>query len=227
MERRLVGRTGLDFSRIILGCGNFGGIGSAPAFFGQGESEEEAFAVMDAAWSRGSPGSTPPMPTAGGRSETGIGKWIASDRNRPRLTTKTYNPKGDPEDHGLAPDRILRQIETSLGRLGVDQVDLYLTHEFDPATPIDETLDALERLRDGDDRRLRGVNFEVAWLEALEDRAPVGPERVLAARRGDEDGRHPAVRRARDRLPGLQPAGGRVAHGQYRPGRGASGRDRG
>ena len=39
--------------RLILGCGNFGGIGSAPAFFGQGESEEEAFAIMDAAGSSG------------------------------------------------------------------------------------------------------------------------------------------------------------------------------
>jgi len=39
--------------RFVLGCGNFGGIGSAPEFFGQGESEEEAFAIMDAAWEFG------------------------------------------------------------------------------------------------------------------------------------------------------------------------------
>ena len=49
MEHRALGRSGVDVSRIILGCGNFGGIGSAPEFFGQGENEEEAFRIMDAA----------------------------------------------------------------------------------------------------------------------------------------------------------------------------------
>ena len=49
IERRALGRTGLTLSRLGLGCGNFGGIGSAPQFFGMGESEEEAFALMDAA----------------------------------------------------------------------------------------------------------------------------------------------------------------------------------
>src|SRR5262249_18783972 len=49
MERAYLGQTGIRVSRIILGCGNFGGIGSAPAFFGQGDSREEAFELMDAA----------------------------------------------------------------------------------------------------------------------------------------------------------------------------------
>jgi len=40
-------------SAVLLGCGNFGGIGSAPAFFGKGESEEEAAAIMDAAFAAG------------------------------------------------------------------------------------------------------------------------------------------------------------------------------
>ena len=53
MERRPLGGTDVEVSRIILGCGNFGGIGSAPEFFGQGESEEEAFRIMDAAWEVG------------------------------------------------------------------------------------------------------------------------------------------------------------------------------
>src|SRR5262245_29538968 len=48
MDRAYLGGTGIRVSRIILGCGNFGGIGSAPAFFGQGESRDEAFALMDA-----------------------------------------------------------------------------------------------------------------------------------------------------------------------------------
>src|SRR2546428_783629 len=53
MERRRLGGTEVEVSRIILGCGNFGGIGSAPEFFGQGESEEEGFGIMDAAWALG------------------------------------------------------------------------------------------------------------------------------------------------------------------------------
>ena len=49
MQYRALGSTGLQVSRIALGCGNFGGIGSAPEFYGQGETDEEAFAIMDAA----------------------------------------------------------------------------------------------------------------------------------------------------------------------------------
>src|ERR1700694_1712459 len=53
MERAYLGETGVRVSRIILGCGNFGGIGSTPALFGQGDSHEEAFAIMDGGWGGG------------------------------------------------------------------------------------------------------------------------------------------------------------------------------
>jgi aryl-alcohol dehydrogenase-like predicted oxidoreductase len=53
MEQRALGGSGVDVSRVILGCGNFGGIGSSPAFFGAGETEAEAHALMDAAWEAG------------------------------------------------------------------------------------------------------------------------------------------------------------------------------
>src|SRR2546427_697363 len=53
MEYRRLGTTGLRVSRLGLGCGNFGGIGSAPAFYGMGENEEEAFALMDRAYEAG------------------------------------------------------------------------------------------------------------------------------------------------------------------------------
>ena len=47
--RRPLGLSGLTISRVALGCGNFGGVGSAPAFFGQGQNEQQAIAIMDAA----------------------------------------------------------------------------------------------------------------------------------------------------------------------------------
>jgi len=158
--------------RLILGCGNFGGIGSAPAFFGQGESEEEAFAIMDAAWSLGIRDFDTADAYGGGRSETWIGRWRARTGNEPTLTTKVFHSvEGDPNDHGLARERILRQINGSLARLGVEQVDMYLIHEPDPATPIDETLDALEEVvRAGKVKAIGASNVDVAWLEEAGDR---------------------------------------------------------
>jgi len=138
MERRHLGT--VEVSRIILGCGNFGGIGSAPEFFGQGEDEEEAFRIMDAAWSLGITMFDTADAYGGGRSETMIGNWMSSRGHRPQLTTKTFNPMERGADHGLSRSRVTRQIESSLDRLGVDHVDLYLAHEFDPDTPLTETV---------------------------------------------------------------------------------------
>ena len=59
--------------RIILGCGNFGGIGSAPDLFGHGESEDEALAIMDAAWEHGIRSFDTADAYGGGASETAIG----------------------------------------------------------------------------------------------------------------------------------------------------------
>ena len=132
----------LDVSRIALGCGNFGGVGSAPEFFGQGLSQDQAFAMMDAAWKSGLVYFDTADAYGGGRSEQAIGRWIRSRGVRPRLTTKTFNPMEAGADHGLAPDRIARQLRASLDRLGVDQVDLYLAHDFDPDVPLIETFGA-------------------------------------------------------------------------------------
>ncbi len=146
MERRQLGRTEVEVSRIILGCGNFGGIGSAPEFFGQGESEEEAFRIMDAAWELGITTFDTADAYGGGRSETTIGKWMASRDRRPTITSKTCNPMDAGQDHGLSRARITRQLESSLDRLGVEQIDLYLAHEFDPDVPVDETVSTFEGL---------------------------------------------------------------------------------
>jgi aryl-alcohol dehydrogenase-like predicted oxidoreductase len=168
MERRQLGASGVDVSRLILGCGNFGGIGSAPEFFGQGESDDEAFVIMDGAWELGMTTFDTADAYGGGRSELAIGKWIASRGQRPEITTKTFNPMDAGADHGLSRARMTRQLESSLDRLGVDHVDLYLAHEFDPDTPLDETVATLEGLQQIGLIRAWGVsNFDAVQLRAL------------------------------------------------------------
>ena len=137
-------RSARTISRIALGCGNFGGIGSAPEFFGQGLTQDQALAVMDAAWQAGITHFDTADAYGGGRSEQAIGRWIASRGVRPRLTTKTFNPMAADADHGLKPDRITRQLRSSLDRLGVDRVDLYLAHDYDPGVPLTESLGAFQ-----------------------------------------------------------------------------------
>jgi 1-deoxyxylulose-5-phosphate synthase len=161
--------------RFVLGCGNFGGIGSAPAFFGQGESREEAFELMDAAWAVGITAFDTADAYGGGRSETWIGEWMAARGRRPDLTTKVFHSViGDPADRGLSRERILRQIEGSLERLGVDRVDAYLVHEPDPDTPIAETMEALgELLEAGKIGAIGASNVDRAWLEAALSSGPV------------------------------------------------------
>jgi aryl-alcohol dehydrogenase-like predicted oxidoreductase len=132
---------------LILGCGNFGGIGSAPAFFEQGETLEQALELMDAAWAAGITWFDTADAYGGGRSETYIGEWIRSRRPEGlRITTKTFNPMDEGEDRGLAPGRVRRQIDTSLRRLGVDRVDLYLAHAWDEDVPVAELAGVFEEL---------------------------------------------------------------------------------
>jgi aryl-alcohol dehydrogenase-like predicted oxidoreductase len=139
----------VSFAGVALGCGNFGGIGSAPEFFGQGIDDETAFRIMDTAWANGLHWFDTADAYGGGTSERLIGEWRA-DRMPDGLvlTTKVFHStRGEPGDVGLAPDRIRRQLEGSLARLGVEQVDLYLAHEPDDTVPLGETVEAFETLR--------------------------------------------------------------------------------
>jgi aryl-alcohol dehydrogenase-like predicted oxidoreductase len=173
MERAYLGQTGLRVSRIILGCGNFGGVGSAPALFGSGESPEEAFAIMDAAWEAGITTFDTADAYGGGRSETWIGDWLRTKgpevRDEIVLSTKTFAPMDEGEDHGLAPARVRRQLESSLRRLGVERVQMYLTHAPDPDVPVAETLGVLDELqREGKVGAYGASNVDAAQLgEAL------------------------------------------------------------
>src|SRR4051812_7434547 len=168
MESRQLGASSVEVSRLVLGAGNFGGVGSAPEFFGQGETEEQAFEVMDAAWALG----MRPFDTAdaygGGRSEEWIGKWIAGRGSHPVIVTKTFNPMAAGADRGLSRERMTRQLESSLDRLGVEMIDVYLAHEFDAETPLAQTVATFEGLRDIGLIRAWGVsNFDAAELRAL------------------------------------------------------------
>src|SRR5262249_39684544 len=133
--RDSVGGPRITIAPIALGCGNFGGIGSAPEFFGRGLTEDQSLKLMDAAWQSGIRHFDTADAYGGGRSEHAIGRWIRSRGVRPQLTTKTFNPMQAGAEHGLRPERIARQLGTSLERLRGGHVELYLAHQVDPALP--------------------------------------------------------------------------------------------
>ena len=170
IETRTLGRSEMTAPRIALGCGNFGGVGSAPEFFGAGLSEADAFEIMDAAWELGINHFDTADAYGGGRSEATLGRWIASRGVRPLLTTKTYNPMVTGGDAGLAPERMTRQLHSSLQRLGVEWIDLYLTHEFDPRVAPTRVVETLEKFRSQGLVGATGVsNYDAAQLRATLD----------------------------------------------------------
>ena len=114
METRELGSSGVSVTRIVLGCGNFGGVGSSPAFFGQGIRQEEAPRIMDAAWELGIRTFDTADAYGGGLSETFIGHWLKQKGARVRdqilLSSKVFNPVGDgPNDRGLSRRHIFRR----------------------------------------------------------------------------------------------------------------------
>src|SRR5256885_14094659 len=83
---------GLAVARIALGCGNFGGVGSAPDFFGQGLTEDQAFALMDAALAAGIDWFDTADAYGGGRTAQANRRRMATRRGRTPLTTHKVNP---------------------------------------------------------------------------------------------------------------------------------------
>jgi aryl-alcohol dehydrogenase-like predicted oxidoreductase len=218
VEEREVGTTDVRLKRVVLGCGNFGGIGSAPELFGHGESDEEAFAIMDTAWSLGLTSFDTADAYGGGRSESAIGKWIAATGNRPTITTKTFAPMDVGQDYGLGRDRILRQIDTSLERLGVDHVDLYLAHAPDAETPVEETIGAFEELVDRGVIRAYGVSNVTA--EDLRAALVVGKPALVQNSyslldRGDEEELLPLCREHGIAYEAFSPLAGGWLTGKY------------
>jgi aryl-alcohol dehydrogenase-like predicted oxidoreductase len=206
--------------RVVLGCGNFGGIGSAPAFFAHGETREQAFELMDAAWEMGLRWFDTADAYGGGRSETWIGEWTEATGNRPGITTKTFNPMDEGEDRGLAPARVRRQLETSLERLRAGRVDLYLAHEPDPATPIEETVGVFEELAAAAKIGAWGLsNYGTAELpRALAAGRPALLQNSLSLLdRGDEDGVLPLCAERGVAYQAFGPLAGGWLTGKYRP----------
>ena len=168
MEHSRLGRTGLKVSRLGLGCGNFGGVGSDPRFYGKGENETEAFALMDRALEMGINFFDTADAYGGGRSESFIGRWLktkdASVVDRILVSSKAFNPVGDgPNDRGLSRRHLKRQVERSLKRLGIERLDMFLIHEPDPETPLEETLEALDDLIHAGKIHYIGASNIEAW----------------------------------------------------------------
>ncbi|MCB9640669.1 MAG: aldo/keto reductase [Myxococcales bacterium] len=166
-----LGRTGLKVSRLFLGCGNFGGVGSAAAFFGKGESQEEADRLMDIAYDMGINVFDTANAYGGGRSESMVGAWLAQRgsavRDQVLLCTKVFNRMGEgPNDWGLSRRHIQQQVEGSLRRLGVEAIDMYMIHDVDETTPMEETLKVLDDLVRQGKIRYIGASNVPAWLTA-------------------------------------------------------------
>jgi aryl-alcohol dehydrogenase-like predicted oxidoreductase len=170
MDYKNLGHTGLKISAVGMGCGNFGGVGSAPAFFGKGETEAEAYQLLDIALDMGINFFDTADAYGGGRSETYIGNWLkqkgSAVRDKLLISSKVFNPVGDdPNQRGLSRRHIRRQIEASLTRLGVDHLDMYLIHEPDPDTPLLETMRVLDDLvREGKVHYLGASNMPAFLL---------------------------------------------------------------
>ena len=208
--------------RFALGCGNFGGVGSAPELFGQGLSPDEAFAVMDAAWELGIRVFDTADAYGGGRSERTIGRWIASRGVRPAVTTKTFNPMDAGADHGLAPGRVQRQLDASLERLGVDRVDLYLAHAYDPDVPLADTLGAFAAAREQGLVAAYGVsNFDADQLAEALGKAPeirAVQNSYSLLERADRDTVLPLCATWKIGFQAFSPLGGGWLTGKYRRG---------
>ncbi|MEV5952985.1 aldo/keto reductase [Streptomyces sp. NPDC051987] len=140
MQYRTLGRTGVQVSTLGLGAMNFGAIGRT--------TQEEATAIVDAALDAGINLIDTADMYGQGESEEMLGKAIAGRRDDIVLATKAGMPMGDERNHRGGSRRwLVTALENSLRRLGVDHVDLYQIHRWDPATSDEETLSALTDLQ--------------------------------------------------------------------------------
>lgn len=166
-----------DIDRIWFGCGNFGGIGSAPHLRNAGDGEEQALQLLDHARRLGLKRFDTANTYGGGASEIILGKWLraqgAAFRQTAQIATKVGNPHGcPPGESPLRRTQIAHHLDASLQRLGVERIDLYYIHEFDRVTPLAETLEAFERAADAGKIARFGVsNASLADVKAVRELA--------------------------------------------------------
>ena len=156
MQRTQLGRTGLSVSRLCLGT----------MTFGLQCEEDVSRSIMDTAAEGGidffDTADVYPLGGGGntvGRTEEIVGNWLVGKRHDYILATKCVGRTGRRAwDQGMSRKHILDAIDASLKRLQTDYVDLYQLHSYDPTTPIDEALDALDTVVRSGKARYVGVS---------------------------------------------------------------------
>lgn len=201
MQRRPLGRSGLAAAPLALG-GNV---------FGWTADEATSFAILDRFVDLGfnlvdtaNTCSTWVPGHVGGESEAIIGKWLKRSGKRDRVLIATKVGMKKDGDEGLSRAQVEKHVEGSLKRLGIDAIDLYQTHKDDPATPVEETLEALGRLvKAGKVRAIGASQFKPARLrESMQASERLGlprydtwqPEYNLYDREGFESELQPVAR---------------------------------
>ncbi|MEV4121863.1 aldo/keto reductase [Micromonospora sp. NPDC049645] len=140
MRYRTLGRTGVQVSTLVLGAMNFGELGHT--------TQDEATAIVDAALEAGINLIDTADRYSQGESERLVGKAIAGRRDDVVLATKAGMPMSDERNQrGSSRRWLVTELDNSLRRLGVDHVDLYQIHRWDPTTSDEETLSALTDLQ--------------------------------------------------------------------------------
>ena len=163
MEYTRLGDSGLQVSRITVGCMSWGDGGPDRPW-----TKDEAFAeqTIKAALDAGINFFDTANVYSSGTSEeyTGRSLWKHSDREDVVLATKVFNRmRPGPNGAGLSRKAILQEIDASLARLGTDYVDLYQIHRFDPDTPVEETMEALHDVVRSGKARYLGASSMYAW----------------------------------------------------------------
>ena len=164
MHYTKLGRTGLDVSRICLGCMSYGvpERGNHPWTLGEAESRPFIRRALDLGINFFDTANV----YSDGTSEEIVGRALLeyAPRHEVVIATKVHGRmhKG-PNGAGLSRKAILGEIDASLKRLGTDHVDLYQTHRWDDATPIEETMEALHDVVRAGKARYIGASSMHAW----------------------------------------------------------------
>jgi aryl-alcohol dehydrogenase-like predicted oxidoreductase len=164
MEYVKLGNTGLDVSRLCLGCMSF----SSPGKTGPqwGISEEESRAIVKKALDLGINFFDTANVYAAGISEEILGRALKDFARRDEVVvaTKVNGAMHEgPNAKGLSRKSILAEVDQSLCRLGTEYIDLYLIHRWDPHTPIEETLETLHDIKKAGKVRYLGASSMAAW----------------------------------------------------------------